>query len=81
MKEDVNMIGIVEAERKLAYIKEMERIRVDALAEAKEIEDMNNTTLVDEFECLIRNGAGPGYRGVIFMKREMIKRMDRVNSL
>lgn len=66
-----------DEERKLAHIKEMERIQADALAEAKDIENMSNETLVDEFEYLIRNGAGPGYRRVVFMKRDMVKRMDR----
>lgn len=73
--------GIGDTERKLAHVKEMERIQADGLAEAKEIEDMSNETLVDEFEHLIRNGAGPGYRRVVFMKREMVRRMDRGDHL
>lgn len=74
-------VKIDDTERKLAHAKELERIQADALAEAKEIEDMSNETLVEEFEHLIRNGAGPGYRRVVFMKREMTRRMNRGDHL
>jgi hypothetical protein len=70
-----------DTERKLESAKELESIQADALAEAKEIEDMDNITLVDEFERLIRNGAGHGYRRVVFMKKEMLKRMNRGDIL
>lgn len=63
--------------RKLVRAKELESIHAGALAEAKEMEDMDNITLVDEFERLIRNGAGHGYRRVVFMKRDMLRRMNR----
>jgi hypothetical protein len=73
--------NINNEERKLAHAKELESIQAGALAEAKEIEDMDNITLVDEFERLIRNGAGHGYRRVVFMKKEMSRRMDRGDRL
>ena len=73
--------NVNDEERKLVRAKELESIHADALAEAKEIEDMGNITLVDEFERLIRNGAGHGYRRVVFMKKEMSRRMDRGDRL
>lgn len=76
---DANKVD--DTERKLARAKELEMIHADALAEAKEIEDMSNDTLVDDFERLIRGGAGHGYRRVVFMKKEMVKRMDRGDHL
>lgn len=79
-KSEIND-NVSDAERRLAHEKEMERIRTDGLALAKEIGDMSNETLVEEFESLIRNGAGSGYRGVIFMKREMLRRMGRGDHL
>ena len=79
--EDMGKNGIDDTERKLAHIKEMERIQADKLADLNEIENMSNETLVDEFEILIRNGAGHGYRRVLFMKRDMVKRMNRGDHL
>lgn len=67
--------------RKLEHANELEMIQADAQVLAKEIEDMTNETLVVEFEHLIRNGAGPGYRRVMFMKKEMLKRMNRGDHL
>jgi hypothetical protein len=72
---------VSDTERKLAHEKEMERIQAEGIALAKEIGDMSNETLIDGFGSLIRNGAGPGYRGVIFMKREILRRMDRGDHL
>lgn len=72
---------VSDAERKLAHEKEMERIQAEGIALAKEIGDMSNETLIEEFERLIRNGAGPGYREVVFMKRDMLRRMDRGDHL
>jgi hypothetical protein len=80
-KEDKGRDGIDDTERKLAHEKEMDRIQSDRLAELNEIENMSNEILVDEFELLIRNGAGHGYRRIVFMKREMIRRMDRGDHL
>ena len=57
--------------------KELEDIRTAGLKEAKEIEEISDETLVDAFEHLIRNGAGPGVRRVEFMKREILKRMEK----
>lgn len=70
-----------ETKRKLAHAKELERIQADALKEAEEIKNMNNETLVNEFEQLIRNGAGHGYRRVVFMKKEFMRRLDRGDHL
>lgn len=36
---------------------------------------MNNETLVESFEHIIRNGAGPGTVKVMIMKREIFRRM------
>lgn len=55
----------------------LEKIRADALAEVEEIEEMNNPALVEEFQFLIRGGAGPCHRRVVFIRREIIRRMDR----
>lgn len=78
---------IPEKERKESNVeiddelqKELDEIRAAGLKEAKEIEKMNDETLLEAFEHLIRNGAGPGFRGVVFMKREMLKRMKKENT-
>lgn len=62
--------------------KEISELRTAGLKEAKEIEDMNDATLVEAFENIMRNGAGPGVRRVVFIKREMLKRMrmDKVEK-
>ena len=56
---------------------ELEKIRVEALEYAKEIEEMNDETLIEAFEFNIRQGAGPDARSVVFMKREVLKRMNK----
>lgn len=70
-----------DIKRKLEHADELDRIQAGSMVEAKEIEDMDNETLVNEFEQLIRNGAGYGYRRVLFMKKEMLKRMNRGDHL
>lgn len=57
--------------------RKLEKIRAEGLKEVREIEEMSDGTLVEAFEHLIRNGAGPGFRRVVFMKREMLKRMEK----
>jgi len=42
---------------------------------------MNNETLVEGFEHIVRRGAGPTARRVIFMKREILKRMNKGDCL
>ena len=59
---------------------ELEKIRAEALEYAKEIEEMNNETLIEAFEFNIRQGAGPDARSVVFMKREVLKRMNKKDS-
>lgn len=41
------------------------------------IAQMDNKTLIDAFEDIIRKGAGPGFLKVIWMKREIMRRMDK----
>lgn len=45
--------------------------------DADTIIQMDNNTLIDEFEELVRRGAGPGLFRVIWMRREIIRRMNR----
>jgi hypothetical protein len=54
---------------------EMRMARADVLADT--IKNMGNELILDEFEKLIRIGAGHDYQGVIYMKREILRRMDR----
>lgn len=41
------------------------------------IAQMDNEALIDAFEDIIRKGAGPGFLKVIWMKREIMRRMDK----
>lgn len=45
--------------------------------EVKVIEQMDNGTLIDAFEDFVRKGAGHDVFKLIWMKREMMRRMDR----
>ncbi len=45
--------------------------------EVKVIEQMDNETLIDAFEDLLRKGAGPGVFKLIWVKREIMRRMNR----
>ena len=56
---------------------EREKIRQDALEEMREIEEMSNETLVEGLGFRIRQGAGPTHRSVVFIKRYILKRMNR----
>jgi len=46
----------------------------------KEIEEMSNESLVEAFEFNVRHGAGHNHRSVVFMKREVLKRMNKKDS-
>ncbi len=67
--------------RKSTLAKEMEMIREDSLAEAKEIEGMDDEILIEKFEYLIRRGAGPDYRRIVFMRKELLRRINRGYNL
>ncbi len=67
--------------RKLTHAEEMERIREDSLAEAKEIEGMSDEILIEKFEYLIRSGAGPDYRRIVFMRKELLRRINKGYNL
>lgn len=41
------------------------------------IRQMDNETLIDAFEDLLRKGAGPGVFKLIWVKREIMRRMNR----
>jgi len=43
--------------------------------EYEEIMEMNDGTLVEEFETSVRNGAGPDFLKVTWMRKEILKRM------
>ena len=59
---------------------ELEKIRIEALEYAKEIEEMNNETLIEAFQFSVAQGAGPNARSVVFMKREILKRMNKKDN-
>ena len=81
--EDENKsIGEVdEVKRKLNHENELKLIQTEALAEANEIKDMNNKTLVEELEGMLRGGAGDGYRRLVFARKEILRRMDKGNGI
>ncbi len=54
---------------------ELDNIRAESLEELDEISSMNNESLLEGFEYIVRNGAGPTVRKIIFMKREILRRM------
>lgn len=47
------------------------------IQELEDIKGMDDDTLLKEFEDLIRNGAGPGFLLVRWMRKEILKRMDK----
>lgn len=65
-----------DPDRREAREKELGEIRANSLAELREIEGMNNETLIEGFEHTVRHGAGPTDRRVVFMKREILKRIN-----
>ena len=65
-----NLLDQAAAKQRDTDIEELQK-------ELKKIEQMSNKTLIDEFEDIIRKGAGPGVFKLIWMKREIIRRMDR----
>ncbi len=59
--------------------KDAEKIRIET--HKKEIEktaEMNNETLIEAFEFTVRMGAGPIDPVIVFMKREILKRMNNL---
>lgn len=51
--------------------------KVAAIKELEEIKQMDNETLMKEFEDFIRKGAGPSFLKVVWMRKEIIKRMEK----
>jgi len=45
------------------------------IREYEEIMEMNNDTLLEEFENDVRKGAGPNFLKVTWMRKEILKRM------
>lgn len=41
------------------------------------IKQMDNETIIDVFEDFVRKGAGPGVFKIIWMRREIMRRLDR----
>jgi len=70
-----------DLDKKTARERKLEEIRAESLKEMREIEDMNNGTLVEAFEHIVRRGTGPGARRVVFMKREILRRMNKGDCL
>ncbi len=69
-----------EVIRKLNRENELKLIQTEALVEANELQDMDNETLLIEFEGILRGGAGHGYRRLVFAKKEILRRMDKGNG-
>lgn len=45
--------------------------------EVNVIRQMDNEALIDAFEDFVRKGAGPGAFRLIWMRREIMRRMDK----
>ena len=54
---------------------DLEKIHEGALKEAEEVKRMDSEALIEEFERLIRDGAGLGYRRLVFVKKEILRRI------
>lgn len=53
------------------------KLQKELKKDADVILQMDNETLIDTFEDLVRRGAGPGFFKVIWMRREIVRRMGR----
>lgn len=54
-----------------------DKLQRELKKDANAILKMDNGTLIDVFEDLVRRGAGPGFFKVIWMRREILRRMDK----
>ncbi len=79
--DDEIIIDRYDPKLKFEYDIKREQAHFAALAEAKEVENLDNEALVEKFERLIREGAGPDYCVVVSIKRELIRRMNRGDHL
>ena len=79
--EDKSIGEVDEVQRRLDREKELRLLQTEALVEANELKDMDNETLLIEFEGILRGGAGHGYRRLVFAKKEILRRMDRGDRL
>jgi len=60
----------------------IEKLQIEKLQiEVDKIKQMDNAALIGEFEDLLRKGAGPGFLKVIWMRKEIIRRMNRGDML
>lgn len=50
--------------------------KVVKIKEYEKIKEMNNEALVEEFENFVRKGAGPDFLKVVWMRKEILKRMQ-----
>lgn len=78
---DEVIIDRYDPKLKFEYDIKKEQAHKAALAEAKEVENLDNEALVEKFERLIRECAGPDYCVIVSIKRELIRRMNRGDHL